>query len=135
MLSLALGGFFVWSGVVKLMDLGAFVETVGNYQMVERPWDARVGYFLPWLEVFAGLAVILGVGRRGGLLVIMGMLVFFSGAIAWVWHQGLNINCGCFGKSEEPTNYGLHLRANFGLLVVAVGLFWTRVRQMSRKRT
>lgn len=129
LLRILLGGFFIWSGVVKLLDLKAFVETVANYQMLDRPIDAYVGYFIPWLEVFVGLAVLSGIFLRAGLFIYGGMLLGFSSAIAWVWNQGLNINCGCFGESDEPTNYPLHLALNTGLFLAVVWLFWTLLRR------
>ena len=132
-LRVALGGFFIWSGAVKLADLDSFVDTVGNYQIVDRPWDAYFGYFVPWFEVVAGLAVVTGLGIRAGLLSLMGMLVGFSVAIAWVWSEGLNINCGCFGKSDEPTNYGRHLFYNVLLICTGAGLFWTSLLSRSKK--
>jgi putative oxidoreductase len=118
-LRIGLGVFFVWSGVVKLQDLQAFTEAVGNFQIVGEPWDAVIAYSLPWVEIFAGLAVASGFGKSGGLVIIIGMLVVFNVAIAWVWSKGLNINCGCYGKDSEPTNYPLKLAANFGLILVA----------------
>ena len=127
-LRILLAGFFIWSGVVKLVDLKAFVETVANYQLLDRPLDAYVGYFVPWLEVFVGLAVLSGIFLRAGLFLYGGMLLCFSAAIIWVWSQGLNINCGCFGKSDEPTNYPLHLVLNGGLFLAVVWVFWTLSR-------
>lgn len=118
-LRIGLGVFFVWSGVVKIQDLQAFTEAVGNFQIVGEPWDAVIAYSLPWVEIFAGLAVASGFGKSGGLVIIIGMLVVFNVAIAWVWSKGLNINCGCYGKDSEPTNYPLKLAANFGLILVA----------------
>jgi len=131
-LRFALGGFFLWSGVVKLGDLTSFVDTVGNYQIVDRPWDAIFGYFVPWFEIVVGLAIMSGVGLKGGLLCLMGMLLGFSVAIAWVWSEGLNINCGCYGTSDEPTNYPLHLFYNFLFFCTAAGLFWTSLRGPAR---
>jgi len=119
-LRIGLGMFFVWSGVVKLQDLQAFTEAVGNYQIVGEPWDAIIAYLLPWVEIFAGLAVASGFGKSGGLVILLGMLIVFNVAIAWVWSKGLNINCGCYGKDSEPTNYPLKLAANFGLILVSV---------------
>ena len=128
-LRIGLGIFFIWSGVVKLQDLPAFTEAVGNFQIVGEPWDAVVAYTLPWVEIFAGLAVASGFGKAGGLVMILGMLLVFCAAIGWVWSQGLNINCGCYGKDSEPTNYPLKLAANSGLILVAVACLVLMGRQ------
>ena len=134
LLRLCLGGLFVWSGVVKLQDLPAFLESVGNYQFefLNEPYDAVVAYTLPWVEVFAGLAVICGFGKAGGLVIIMGMLASFCWALLDAWSKGLNINCGCFSKSSELVNYPLKLAENAGIFVVALVLLIMAFR-MGRK--
>ncbi len=134
LLRLCLGGLFVWSGVVKLQDLPEFLESVGNYQFefLNEPYDAVVTYTLPWVEVFAGLAVISGFGKSGGLVIIMGMLASFCWALSDAWSKGLNINCGCFSKNSEPVNYPLKLAENVGIFVVALVLLIMALR-MRRK--
>ena len=132
-LRIALGGFFIWSGAIKLDDLDSFVDTVGNFQIVDRPWDAYFGYFVPWFEIVIGFAIVTGLALRAGLISLIAMLLGFSAAIAWVWSEGLNINCGCFGKSDEPTNYGLSLIRNALLICTAAGLFWTSLLSPSKK--
>jgi len=129
-LRLGLGGFFIWSGVVKLQDLPAFLEAVGNYQMefLKEPYDAVVAYGLPWIEIFAGLAVVSGFGKSGGLVIIMGMLASFCWALSEAWEKGLNINCGCFSKSSEPVNYPVKLAENSGLFLVALVLLIMAIR-------
>ena len=124
LLRLSLGGFFVWSGTVKLLDLPAFLDAIENYEswFSKEPFDAMVAYSLPWVEIFAGLAVVSGLGKSGGLLIIMGMLASFCWALKEAWDKGLNINCGCYSKSSEPVNYPWKLAENAGLFLVALVL-------------
>lgn len=124
LLQLGLGGFFIWSGAVKVMDLPAFLDAVENYQawFSKPPYDAVVAYTLPWVEIFAGLAVATGLGKQGGLLIIMGMLASFCLALKAAWDKGLNINCGCYSKSSEPVDYPWKLAENTGLFLVALVL-------------
>ena len=125
-LRVLLGLFFLYSGGVKIFVVGLsdFVDSVGNYQIVFSPWDAVVGYVLPWVEIVAGLALVLGLAVRGGALVVMGMILMFNVALAMAWSAGLEINCGCHSKSDEPTNYLLKILSNFGLFAVAVVSLW-----------
>lgn len=131
-LRLLLGGFLIFMGVKKLLALEGFVESVANYQMLDRPYDAYVAYFVPWVEVLTGLAIATGIFLRGGLLVSVLMMIGFTTAIIVVWNQGLNINCGCFGVSDEPSNYPLVVTRNVLLLFVSGGLFWTAGRRERR---
>ncbi|MGE9267010.1 MAG: MauE/DoxX family redox-associated membrane protein [Verrucomicrobiales bacterium] len=126
-----LGVFFAWSGVVKLLDLGAFTEAVGNYQILMSPHDAWVAHFLPWLELLAGVALVTGLGVRGGLLAIVGMLMVFLLALGMAWGRGLDISCGCFGKSDAPVNYGWKMLSNAVLLVLAAGIWWWEERRVA----
>lgn len=118
-----LGAFFVWSGIVKLLDLSAFTEAVANYQMIPRPYDAWVAYLLPWAEVFAGMALLVGFFVDGALLCVAGMMLVFVGALSYAWSQGLNINCGCFGASDDPVNYPWKIASNVGILLLAIVLW------------
>jgi len=121
-LRVLLGVFFLYSGGIKIFVVGLsdFVDSVGNYQIVGAPWDAVVGYVLPWIEIASGLALVTGVASRGAALMVIGMILFFNGALAMAWVSGLEINCGCHAKSDAPTNYLVKILLNFGLLVVAL---------------
>ncbi|MGC6425657.1 MAG: MauE/DoxX family redox-associated membrane protein [Akkermansiaceae bacterium] len=131
-LRLLLGGFLIFMGVKKLLSLDGFVEAVANYQMLDRPHDEYVAYFVPWVEFFTGLAIATGVLLRGGLLVSILMMIGFTTAVIVVWNQGLNINCGCYGVSDKPSNYPLVVTRNVFIFIVSVGLFWTAGRSERR---
>lgn len=146
----ALGAFFVWSGGNKVLDFGSFVGSVENFQLENEvrlgEWvqskfaadsaDAVIAYSLPWFEIFAGLAVISGVGLSGGLSVLGGMLVSFNLALWSAWNRGItDLKCGCHGASEDPTNYFWKMTENFGLIagiLVIFGLMW-HFRRLSYK--
>jgi len=151
-LRIALGGFFVWSGGMKLLDLSAFTESVGNFQLsmetrlpgesegyFEAPGDAVVAYSLPWCEILAGLAVLSGLGKTGGLAILGGMLLAFNAALWSAWNRGItDLNCGCHGASDTPTNFPLKITSNFGLLAVIVlifGLIWFQRRRSYKDLT
>jgi uncharacterized membrane protein YphA (DoxX/SURF4 family) len=129
LLRVALGLFFLFVGLLKLRDLDAFTEDIFNYQILFPPYDGYAAYFVAWLEVWAGLAVL--VGRRGllgGLILVAGMLATFITALSIAAAKGLNINCGCFGSSDEPTNFPLHIGMNAALLAVTALLVCYQVR-------
>ncbi len=123
--ALLFGGLFVYAGVQKLRDPMLFLSDVRSFDILPDPYAAFLALGLPWLEVFAGLAVISGVMRNGGLLLLNGALVVFCFALGSAWHRGINIQCGCFGGSAVNSNYielfirdGLLLALGLALLVV-----------------
>ncbi len=91
----------------------------------EEPADAYIAYSVPWFEIFAGLAVLTGVGKSGGLVILFGMLVSFNLGLWSAWNRGItDLNCGCHGASDTPTNFPLKMASNFGLMFVIGLIFW-----------
>ncbi len=130
LLRFLLGTFFLIVGLIKVWDLDRFTEDIFNYQLLFPPYDGYAAYLVAWLEVFAGLVVLIGWrGTLGGLLLIGGMLAAFIGALSIAAAKGLNINCGCFGSSDEPTNFPLHIGMNASLLLITGILFVWQLRR------
>lgn len=133
LLRMGLGLFFLIVGTLKLRDLTAFTEDIFNYQILFPPYDGYAAYLIAWLEVVTGSIVIVGRwGTRGALLLIAAMLLSFIIALSTAANKGLNINCGCFGSSEEPTNFPLHISLNATLLLLSAYLFWHQIHKRKK---
>lgn len=79
---------------------------------------------LPWLEILAGLAVMSGVLRSGGMLILNASLLIFLGAIILSWWRGIDIRCGCFGHQEASSSYRDLILRDLLLLAVGSVLVW-----------
>ncbi len=126
-LQLGFGAVFVYAGVVKLAaDLGpiSFTDDIRSFHLLPDPWPAGLAMSLPWLEIFCGLAVILGPLRRGALWLLVLCLVAFLGALAQAWARGLDVSCGCFGSSETHGTMGWLVTRDVALLAVGLRLAW-----------
>ena len=132
-LRLFLGALFIYSGWEKTKDPIAFLNSVRSFQILDDPYAAWLAMGLPWLEIFAGAALVTGLLVEGGLTVIAGMLALFIWAVVYSWQRGLDIDCGCFGKEAQDTGYTDLIIRDSALLAVAVGLLVYRA--MSRRRT
>ena len=122
-LRLAFGALFIFSGVMKLKDPIFFADVVRNYQLIGDPMAPAMALFVPWIEIFAGIAVMLDRFVRGGSFLLTASLVVFTMAIAVSWMRGLDITCGCFGQNEE-LNYPVKLMQNFVLLAIGIAIWW-----------
>ena len=69
-LSLVFGGVFVYAAVLKLRDPGRFLIDIRSFDMLPDPYAAWLALLLPWVELLCGLAVITGLMRKGGLLIL-----------------------------------------------------------------
>lgn len=125
-LHLVFGLVFVYAGVLKAREPMVFLDDVRSFNLLPDPYAAMLALFLPWLEIFAGLAAasgVLGRGflRPGGLLVLNLCLLVFLGALGLAWSRGTDIRCGCFGGGEDAAaNYVLLVSRD--VLLLATGL-------------
>lgn len=120
---IALGILFVFAGATKAYDPGAFAIEIHRYNLI--PWlpGALASIYLPWLEILLGLLLILKRFERGALLLITGLLIIFTLALASATYRGLGIDCGCFGKAFAATGTIFPLLRNV-LLLAFTGFLW-----------
>ena len=118
------GGVFVYAGILKVMDPLSFLDDIRSFDLLGDPWAAWLAMGLPWLEILAGLAVMSGVLRSGGLLILDGSLVIFLAAISLSWWSGIDIRCGCFGHADATSNYYDLILRDLLLLIAGVVLAW-----------
>lgn len=122
-LHLLFGGVFVYAGAVKAWDPAAFLLDIRSFELLPDPWAAWLAMSLPWLEIFAGLAVMTGLLRAGGLLLLNACLLGFLAAILIAWARGLDIRCGCFGSGGSSEYVELVVR---DLALLGLGLWLAR---------
>jgi putative oxidoreductase len=115
---LIVGGIFIYAGVLKVLDPVRFAGDIDNYKIL--PWTIAVGlaFYLPWLEIFCGLALIARRLYLGGLSILTGLVAVFLVATVAAKVRGLDITCGCFGHASQHWNFPAHL----GLDLVLFGL-------------
>lgn len=109
LLRVIVGGVFIYAGLLKAIDPAQFAKDVDNYRILPFVASAAVASYLPWLEIIAGAALILGICRAGATLLLGGMLLIFFGALSSAWARGLDIGCGCFGHATNKSKYPLSL--------------------------
>jgi len=118
------GGVFVYAGLLKVADPMSFLDDVRSFDLLRDPWAAWLAMGLPWLEILAGLAVMSGVLRSGGMLILNASLLIFLGAIILSWWRGIDIRCGCFGQQEASSSYRDLILRDLLLLAVGSVLVW-----------
>ena len=126
---IVMGAVFVGSGLAKLGDLQAFAIQLHNFRLVPIVAENVVAVLLPWVEVVAGLAMILNVRARSGALVVTGLLLLFTLGVIAAMARGLSFECGCFGKADSSRVGLVKVLQNTGmLLLAAIGTLRARRR-------
>ena len=116
------GGIFIYAGAIKVLDPVQFAIDIDNYKIL--PWPISVGlaFYLPWLEIFCGLALILRRLYLGGLSILTALVVVFLVATIAAKVRGLDITCGCFGHASQNWNFPSHLALDLAILGVLLAL-------------
>jgi putative oxidoreductase len=121
--ALIIGGIFIYAGVMKISDPAGFANDIDNYKILPWPLTVRLAFYLPWLEILCGLAVILGLLYRGGLLILTMLVWIFIIASVIAKARGLDITCGCFGHASKNWSFTTHLALDFAILI-ALSALW-----------
>ena len=117
-LAVLLGGLFVYAGAIKIVDPMHFAIDIDNYKML--PWavSVRLAFYLPWLEILCGVAVIFRLLYRGGLSILTALIAIFTIASIIAKGRGLDISCGCFGEASKYLSFSWHLALDLVLLAL-----------------
>ena len=123
---LLVGALFIYAGVLKALDPVRFAMDIDNYKIL--PWSIAVGlaFYLPWLEILCGCALIFRRLYRGGLsILLLSVLVFIAATIA-AKARGLDITCGCFGHASQHWSFPQHMAIDLIILAGLVALWFAR---------
>lgn len=133
----ALGGLMVFSGWMKLgiSDLGFIPKMLSPLDFAYSIKAFKLGFsedqiillafIIPWMELIAGLCVLLGAWTRSAALLIAMLMLAFMGGIASLMIRNLDVNCPCFGAIKMFCTGPLgacHLIRNTGFTLAAAFL-------------
>jgi len=137
-LRFALGGLFLFAAYNKLfIENGPqlFAASVKAFKVEFLDPEKVPGLFqlavfaTPWIEIIAGVMLVVGFKARAAAGVLGGLLVMFIGLIAWVISQNFDTACGCFGKLSPfcPEKIGYcNIVQNVVLLAMALVVMLAR---------
>ncbi|HJQ36320.1 MAG TPA: MauE/DoxX family redox-associated membrane protein [Thermoanaerobaculia bacterium] len=107
---IALGLIFVIAALPKIADPPSFAHMIYNYRILPGGLINISALIMPWVELFCGLALILGVWTRAARTIIALMLLMFSIAISWNLLRNNAIDCGCFDISAANRTHEERIR-------------------------
>ena len=135
---IALGAIFVVAALPKIADPPSFAHMIYNYRLVPGSLINISALIMPWVEVLAGLALILGVWKSAARNVIGVMLAIFIIAISINLVRDNAIDCGCFnvsdrGKTHEQRIFDMKVDVarDLGMLLLVAQLWYAGKREES----
>ena len=122
-----IAAIFIYAGVLKALDPVQLAHDIDHYKIL--PWAVGAGlaFYLPWLEIFCGLALIFRLFYRGALSILTALVVVFLVATIAAKVRGLDITCGCFGHASQNWSFPTHLALDLAILVALAALCYCSV--------
>lgn len=120
---------FLAACIHKIADPGAFALDVATYRLLPLSLVNLTALVLPWVELAAGIMLVVGFRVRAAALLVAAMMLVFIAALAMALAQGLDMSCGCFastGAAEDPISWRTVLRDVAWLLVALYILIFDR---------
>ncbi|HEX7401492.1 MAG TPA: MauE/DoxX family redox-associated membrane protein [candidate division Zixibacteria bacterium] len=122
---LILGITFIYASLDKISNPDQFARIIYNYHIIPRFLINVYAVTLPWVELFAGLFLILGVFTESASLLICFLLSVFVIAISINLFRGVNLNCGCFSTDPAGAKEGAKLLIkDFVFLFLGIMIFF-----------
>jgi uncharacterized membrane protein YphA (DoxX/SURF4 family) len=123
-----LGYVFLLACQHKIAHPGSFAVDVATYGVLPLSLVNLMAIGLPWVELAAGILLVVGLRSRAAASMVFGMMVMFIVALAIALAQGLDMACGCFAsqgaQDEDPISAMTVLRdTGWLMLSLYVALF------------
>lgn len=121
-LRLIIGLTFVVASIGKIGDPGKFATIIYGYYLFPGWIINFSAIVLPFVELFSGMALILGVVPRSALMIINTLLFIFIVAITVNLLRGHQFDCGCFSLTETSS-----ASSALWLLIRDIALFFSAI--------
>jgi putative oxidoreductase len=118
---------FIYAGVLKVIDPVQLAHDIDNYKILRWTIGVALAFYLPWLEIFCGLALIFRLFYRGALSILTALVVIFLAATVAAKMRGLDITCGCFGHASQHWSFPAHLGLDLAILIALAALCYCSV--------
>jgi putative oxidoreductase len=120
---LIVAGVFIYAGAIKALDPVQFASDIDNYKILPWPISVALAFYLPWLEIFCGFALVFRLSYRGALSILTTLILTFTLITIAAKVRGLDITCGCFGHASQNWSFPSHLATNLAILAALVVLW------------
>ena len=135
---IALGAIFIIAALPKIADPPSFAHMIYNYRLVPSSLINLSALVMPWVELLAGLALVLGVWKAAARTVVAILLAVFIVAISINLTRDNAIDCGCFnvadrGKTHEQRilDMKVDVLRDLGMLLMVAQLWYAAKREES----
>ena len=127
-----LGTAFIYASCHKIIAPAQFAKVIYGYYLFPPLTINLIAIILPFLELFCGLALVLGIYPRSAALIINFLLTAFIVALSINLIRGQEFDCGCFSFAEKGYTYSVRETLIRDIVFLGLGLlviFFSRYRK------
>ncbi len=114
-----MAGFFIVFAGFKLIDLKGFADGYFTYDLLAKKWY-QYGYVYPFIELFFGLAMIVGLWTTQILILEIIVMTFSGIGVLQKIMKGEKFQCVCLGTFLKVPLTKVTLIEDFGMAALAV---------------
>ena len=96
-----LGLTFIYASFHKIISPADFAKIVYGYNLFPEIFINLIAIIIPFLELIAGLALIIGIYPRSAAIIIHVLLLAFIAVLATNLIRGHEFDCGCFSVNQS----------------------------------
>lgn len=139
LLRIALGVLFVTAALPKIYNPPSFAHMIYNYKLVPGLLLNAMALVLPWVELFCGIALVLGIWKQTAAGIVLAMLLVFVAALGINVLRDNAVNCGCFDLKSLTRSHvdlindmKLDILRDAGMIAMAISVLLIRPKTDSR---
>lgn len=117
-----LGITFIYASFHKIIAPADFAKILYGYDLFPGVLINLIAIILPFVELFSGLALILGIYPRSTALIVNGMLLGFIIALSINLVRGHEFHCGCFSSDQTGHTSSVELLLVRDIIYFVMGL-------------
>ena len=99
-----LGATFIYASFHKILSPADFAKIVYGYDLFPYALINLIAIVIPFLELVAGLALIIGFYPRAAAIIINALLLAFIAVLSINLIRGHEFDCGCFSTDQNGDN-------------------------------
>lgn len=113
---------FVYTGITKLADQNSFRSVISRSLLIGQ-WSTFLSWALPIIELIAALLLFIPKTKKLGLWISLGLMVVFTGYIAYMLLFSDHLPCSCGGVLQQLT-WLQHLEFNIIFTLLSALSIW-----------
>ena len=117
-----LGLTFIYASYNKILFPADFAKIIYGYDLFPNAFINLIAIVLPFLELVAALALILGVYPRSAVSIINLLLVAFIILLSINLIRGHEFDCGCFAANNSESTAATEVTLIRDFIYLALGL-------------